>query len=65
MAALGACVSFVQLLETDQEKLTLQHWIPAMFEVEIGFILLCYYFIIILLRTTCRTLPSKQMILCY
>jgi hypothetical protein len=33
MAALGACVSFVQLLESNQEKLTLQHWIPAMFEV--------------------------------
>lgn len=42
MSALGACVSFVQLLETDQDKLQLRDWIPMMFEVP--FFLTCSFF---------------------
>lgn len=33
LAALGACVSFVQLLEGDADKLQLKDWIPVMFDV--------------------------------
>lgn len=35
LAALGACVSFVQLLEGDAEKLQLKDWIPVMFDVSV------------------------------